>query len=113
MEGLAETAGTRVVGRLTQRREKPDGATYLGKGKVEQLHRLVESLVQRHGPPSIEGQPWKVLYATQVKTAPPTFMLFANRKLPRSSPYRRYLENGLRRALDLNGVPLRLVVRKR
>ena len=40
-------------------------------------------------------------------------MLFANRTLPRSSSYRRYLENRLREALSLPGVPVRLVIRKR
>ncbi|HVU85734.1 MAG TPA: GTPase HflX [Pirellulales bacterium] len=43
LEGLAKTAGARVVGQLTQRRETPDKTTYLGKGKVEELHQLVES----------------------------------------------------------------------
>ncbi len=43
LEGLARTAGTRIVGHLTQRRQTPDAATYLGKGKVEQLKRLAES----------------------------------------------------------------------
>lgn len=42
LAGLAETAGAIVVGSLTQRREKPDIATYLGKGKVDELERLVE-----------------------------------------------------------------------
>lgn len=37
LEGLAATAGVRVVGRMTQRRETPDAATYLGHGKVEEL----------------------------------------------------------------------------
>ena len=40
LEGLATSAGTRVVGRLTQRRQKPTTATYLGKGKVEELTTL-------------------------------------------------------------------------
>ncbi len=40
LEGLAATAGVQVVGRLTQRREAPDAATYLGHGKVEELTRL-------------------------------------------------------------------------
>jgi GTP-binding protein HflX len=40
LEGLAETAGASVVGRLTQRREKPDVTTYLGKGKVDELKQL-------------------------------------------------------------------------
>ncbi len=42
LAGLATTAGAVVVGTLTQRREKPDIATYLGKGKVDELERLVE-----------------------------------------------------------------------
>jgi GTPase len=40
LEGLAATAGVNVVGRLTQRREAPDAATYLGQGKVEELTQL-------------------------------------------------------------------------
>jgi GTP-binding protein HflX len=40
LEGLAETAGAHIVGRLTQRRERPDVSTYLGKGKVEELKQL-------------------------------------------------------------------------
>ncbi len=40
LEGLAKTAGSRIVGHLTQRRETPDVTTYLGKGKVEELKQL-------------------------------------------------------------------------
>ena len=40
LEGLAEAAGTRVVGKLTQRREAPDATTYLGRGKVQELGAL-------------------------------------------------------------------------
>ncbi len=43
LEGLAEAAGAQVVGQLTQRRPAPDAATYLGKGKVEELKRLADS----------------------------------------------------------------------
>lgn len=42
LEGLAETAGTEVVGQMIQRREKPDQATYLGSGKVDELRGMVE-----------------------------------------------------------------------
>jgi len=44
LRGLAATAGLRVAGELVQRREKPRGRTYLGKGKVEELSALAESL---------------------------------------------------------------------
>jgi GTP-binding protein HflX len=43
LEGLVCAAGTRVVGHLTQRRDKPHPATYLGKGKVDDLGRLAKS----------------------------------------------------------------------
>ncbi len=39
---LADTDGLRVVGRLTQARDHPDPATYLGSGKVDELARLVD-----------------------------------------------------------------------
>ncbi|NBW87433.1 MAG: GTPase HflX, partial [Planctomycetia bacterium] len=42
LAGLAGTAGARVVGSLTQRRERPDQTTYLGKGKVAELSALVQ-----------------------------------------------------------------------
>ncbi|MCZ2829972.1 GTPase HflX [Modestobacter sp. VKM Ac-2986] len=41
LERLAETDGVEVVGRLTQARDKPDPATYLGSGKVTELTTLV------------------------------------------------------------------------
>jgi len=43
IRGLAKTAGASVVGTLSQRRERPDVATYLGSGKVEELKRLARS----------------------------------------------------------------------
>ena len=42
LEGLATTAGAVVVGTLSQRLEKPNVATFIGKGKVDELERLVE-----------------------------------------------------------------------
>lgn len=42
LEGLATTAGVKVASGMTQRRERPDAATYMGSGKVEELKRLVE-----------------------------------------------------------------------
>jgi GTPase len=43
LAGLVETAGAEVVGRLTQRRATPDQTTYLGKGKLEQLEKMVRA----------------------------------------------------------------------
>ncbi|REJ82143.1 MAG: ribosome biogenesis GTPase Der [Acidobacteria bacterium] len=80
-----------------------------------QLNKLLEAAIARVQPPSGKGKagPWKMYYATQVSTGPPTFMLFANRTLDRNDAYRRYLQNSLRAELGLDGVPIRLVVRQR
>jgi GTP-binding protein HflX len=43
LQGLAESAGAEVVGRLTQRRDVPDVFGYLGKGKLADLKSLVEA----------------------------------------------------------------------
>ncbi|MGC3965894.1 MAG: GTPase HflX [Pirellulales bacterium] len=40
---LAESAGAKVVGRLTQRRQQPDKTTYLGSGKVDELRLQAEA----------------------------------------------------------------------
>ncbi|WP_243697201.1 GTPase HflX [Aeromicrobium phragmitis] len=40
---LAETAGSEVLDALVQRRQKPDPATYIGRGKVEELRAAVEA----------------------------------------------------------------------
>ncbi|MEM8994257.1 MAG: ribosome biogenesis GTPase Der [Acidobacteriota bacterium] len=77
------------------------------------VNRIFEEAIRRHQPPHDKGRPWKLYYATQVGGVPPTFMLFANRKLARSDTYRRYLENRLREQLDVGGVPVRLVIRQR
>ena len=45
LERLAETAGGKVVGRVLQRREKPDVSTFIGKGKLEEL-RLLQQQTQ-------------------------------------------------------------------
>ena len=37
LEELAETAGTEVVGRMSQKRDKPDSGTFLGSGRLEEL----------------------------------------------------------------------------
>ncbi len=42
IQGLAETAGALVMAGVTQRRERPDPTTFLGKGKVAELRELVD-----------------------------------------------------------------------
>ncbi len=80
---------------------------------TSELNRVTHRIVARHQPPAERGRPWRLFYAAQVHGTPPTFLLFANRRLKRRHTYRKYLENQLRRAFDLKGVPLRIVIRER
>src|SRR3954452_21424416 len=78
-----------------------------------ELNRWFEAAVEANPPPAPRGQRIKLRYITQVKSRPPTFVVFGNRtdELPES--YRRYLVNAMRRDLKLGPVPLRLEFRGR
>src|SRR5207245_4856 len=43
LSGLAASAGALVVGELTQRRQEIQHASYIGKGKLEELALLVQA----------------------------------------------------------------------
>ncbi|MBA3691015.1 MAG: GTPase HflX [Actinobacteria bacterium] len=43
LAALADSAGAEPVARMVQSRPEPDPATYVGKGKLEELHRLVHA----------------------------------------------------------------------
>jgi len=78
-----------------------------------ELNRWFERAVDANPPPAPKGQRIKLRYITQVKSRPPSFVVFGNRtdELPES--YRRYLLNAMRRDLKLGAVPLRLEFRGR
>jgi GTP-binding protein len=62
---------------------------------------------------SLRGRPLKMYYATQVESAPPTFVLFLNDPAMVHFSYRRYLENKLRAAFGFNGTAIRLIFKGR
>ena len=78
-----------------------------------ELNRWFEAAIEANPPPAPKGKRIKLRYITQVKSRPPSFVIFGNRtdELPES--YRRYLLNALRRDLKLGAVPLRLELRGR
>ncbi len=78
-----------------------------------ELNRWFEDAVEANPPPAPRGQRIKLRYITQVKTRPPTFVVFGNRTEELPESYRRYLLNALRRDLKLGPVPLRLDFRGR
>ena len=64
-------------------------------------------------PTSKKGKKLRVLYATQIKTAPPSFVLFVNNEDLIQDSYKRYLENKMREAFGFSGTPVRLLFRER
>ena len=78
-----------------------------------ELNRWFERAIDANPPPAPKGQRIKLRYITQVKTRPPSFVVFGNRTEELPESYRRYLLNALRRELDIGPVPLRLDFRGR
>lgn len=77
------------------------------------LNRALQDAIERRQPISAQGHRLKFFYATQVSQAPPTFLLFVNRKELLSAQYNKYLGNQLRLAFGYEGCPIRLVARAR
>ena len=64
-------------------------------------------------PPSDKGKRLKVYYVTQVKSAPPTFVIFVNNKDLMHFSYVRYLENHIRRQFGFVGSPIKMITRQK
>ncbi|MBI2925862.1 MAG: ribosome biogenesis GTPase Der [Verrucomicrobia bacterium] len=77
------------------------------------LNRTLHEAIERRQPVSAAGHRLKFFYATQVRQAPPTFLLFVNRADLLSDQYRKYLADQMRRAFGYEGCPLVLVAKPR
>jgi GTP-binding protein len=78
-----------------------------------QLNKSIATLIDRH-PVMVNrtaGVRFKVKYASMIKSAPPTFLLFTNKSLGIPEHYRRYLVNGLRQDFNLLNTPVHLIFR--
>ena len=72
------------------------------------LNRWLESALSENPPPAVSGRRIKIRYVTQPKSRPPHFTFFGNQLDELPTSYERYLINGLRKAFDLPGVPIRI-----
>ena len=77
------------------------------------LNRTIGDSVERRQPVSAQGHRLKFFYATQVRQAPPTFLLFVNRDELFSESYKKYLAGEMRRAFGYEGCPIVLVPKPR
>jgi GTP-binding protein len=77
-----------------------------------ELNRVIEEIVRLRGPSHKAGtRPPKVLYVSQIATAPPTIVCFVNDVRSFDRNYQRFLINQFREHLPYSEVPIRLVFR--
>lgn len=72
------------------------------------LNEVIHEAVALRPPPSYKGRVLKVLYASQRRAQPPTFLLKVNSEDLIHFSYERYLENQLRAAFGFQGTPIHL-----
>lgn len=77
------------------------------------LNAWLRDVTARRPPATVRGKQPRLLYATQVASSPPTFVIFASDAPAVHFSYRRYLENRLRETFGFHGTPIRLVLRER
>lgn len=77
------------------------------------LNRTLHDAVERRQPISAAGHRLKFFYATQVRQAPPTFLLFVNKDELFSDQYKKYLAGEMRKAFGYEGCPIVLVPKAR
>jgi len=73
-----------------------------------EVNQVLQALLERNAPPQKPGEEVKLLYASQIGTAPPTFAIVSNRPDDVPESYQRYLSHGFRAEWPFTGSPLRL-----
>jgi GTP-binding protein len=86
-----------------------EAAKRIGTGELNRALRASFATLRFRG----RGQKPKAYYATQLKTSPPTFLLFVNENRLFEKEILRTLSRDLRRRLGFPRVPIRLVLRRR
>ena len=77
------------------------------------FNRILMRAQDEHAPASRTGRILRIYYGTQVRSDPPTFILYANEPKLAHFSYLRYLENCIRQEYPFSGTPIRLVLKGR
>ncbi len=77
------------------------------------INRILRKAQDQHAAPSKAGRQLKIYYGTQVRTDPPTFLIFVNDPKLVHFTYKRFLENRFREIYGFLGTPIRLVFKPR
>ena len=81
--------------------------------KTSKLNELMLPIIEITPPPAIKGKYIKIKYVTQLPTRTPQFAFFANLPQYVKEPYKRFIENQLRKNFDFSGVPIEIYFRQK
>ena len=77
------------------------------------LNKILRNAQDEHHSPTRSGRQLKIYYATQVRSDPPTFMIYVNDPKLMHFSYSRYLENCIRKEYGFLGTPIHIVAKPR
>ena len=80
---------------------------------TSQINKIIQRAQDIHPAPSKTGRALRIYYGTQVRSDPPTFMMYVNDPNLAHFSYLRYLENQIRADYPFMGTPIRIVLKKR
>lgn len=80
---------------------------------TRKLNDLMLPIIERRPPPATKGKYVKIKFCTQLPTPYPQFAFFCNLPQYVKDPYKRFLENQLRKHFDFTGVPMSIFMRKK
>ncbi len=80
---------------------------------TSKLNEAMQQIVQDNPPPSLKGKYIKIKYIMQLPTNTPAFAFFCNLPQYVRDPYKRFLENKIRKMWDFSGVPVQIFMRKK
>ena len=77
------------------------------------LNEVMLKVIEENHPPAVKGKFIKIKYVTQLPTHAPAFAFYCNLPQYIREPYKRYLENQIRKHFNFTGVPIRIFMRKK
>ena len=80
---------------------------------TSKLNELMLPILKATPPPMSKGKEIRIKYVTQLKTSFPAFVFFCNLPQYIKEPYKRFVENQLRKHFDFKGVPVEIYFRKK
>ncbi len=83
------------------------------KIKTREFNDVMLPIIEKSPPPAYKGKYVKIKFCTQLPTPYPQFAFFCNLPQYVREPYKRFLENQIRKHFDFTGVPITVFLRKK